>query len=219
MKRILVSVVLVVALVACARLPILRPDGENGTVRSDLDCRSIFPKGRWQLYHAIEATIPGGRKSVLTGVTVVSSKDRSVECALMTVEGFVLFSARDDGRLTVDRAIAPFDRPGFAQGLMDDLNLLFFVPQEPLCLTGWSDSQDHIFRYCLDGRTTDISVKKNQTWAIRQYTSRNRLARSVDAGQVVRVGRQLFAKRLTLRNHGWLGYQLDLKLVEAVPLK
>lgn len=209
---------LLVSLAACAKLPIIQIPEDSGQIPSQPSCGDLFPKGRWQMHHAIEATI-GGRKTLLTGVTVLSSQDRSIESALMTVEGFVLFSGRYDGALTVDRAVAPFDRPGFAQGLMDDLMLLFFAPRAPLCATGQVDPKDRICRYCQSNQTTDIVVTTQNTRQIRHYTSRNRLDRSIEAGDIIDVDGTPFAQRMILTNHGMLGYQLVLKLLEAVPLK
>lgn len=222
MKRLFVmtaQLVVLVSLAACAKLPVIQMPTGSEEIPSHSSCRDLFPKGRWQMHHAIEATVPGGGKTLLTGVTVLSSRDRTIESALMTVEGFVLFSGRFDGVLTVDRAISPFDRPGFAQGLMDDLMLLFFAPRVPLCMTGRLEPQNRICRYCEPKKTTDIVVTPQNTRQIRQYTSRNRLDRSMEAGDIVEVAGFPFAQRMTLKNHGLLGYQLVLKLLEAVPLK
>jgi hypothetical protein len=218
MKRLLLFMTIAAALGGCAHLPEIQPGPTPAAGQGDFDGRRIFPQGRWQLYHAIEATVPGGRQGLLTGVTVLSSRERSIECALMTVEGFVLFKGRFDGRLTVDRAVAPFDRPGFAQGLMEDLAALFFAPPGLPCQTGRIDRQERIYRYCQPGRTTDILLKPDQSWEVHQYDSRNRLARSIEARAMTRIDGQSFAEKLTLRHRGLLGYRLGLKLIEAVPL-
>ena len=218
MKRRLLMTALVVMLAACARLPVIQIPAPDAIIPSHPSCRELFPQGRWQLHHAIEATVPGGGKTLLTGVTVLSSQERSIESALMTVEGFVLFSGRFDGDLTVHRTVAPFDRPGFAQGLMNDLMLLFMAPQVPLCMTGEGLPQHRICRYCEDNQTTDIVVTPQNTRLIRRYTSRNRLDRSIEVLDIADVDGIPFAGRMTLKKHGLLGYELVLKLLEAVPL-
>jgi hypothetical protein len=219
MTRLLATIVLMFWVAACARLPVIRPPAPGRVIPSYRSCRDLFPQGRWQLHHAIEATVPGGGKTLLTGVTVLCARQRSIESALMTVEGFVLFSGRFDGALTVRRAVAPFDRPGFAQGLMDDLRLMFFVPQGPLCMTGEGLPRHRICRYCRPDRTTDIIVTPQNIRHIQHYTSRNRLDRSIEAGDIEVVAGTPFARRMTLEDHGLLGYRLVLELLEAVPLK
>lgn len=95
--------------------PILpdRGSGPGGLIASRSD---IFPSGRWQLTHAIDATVMGEKKSGLLGVSVLSSADRTLRCALMTIEGFVLFSGRFDGQLTVERALSPLIGPDSPRG-------------------------------------------------------------------------------------------------------
>jgi len=217
MKRLSLLTAFLVSLAACAQLPKIYPDTVSPSLEAASDCLDMFPQGRWQLYHIIEATAPGGQKSTLTGVAVLSSRDRSIQWALMTVEGFVLFSGRYDGTLTIDRAISPFDRPGFAQGLMDDLMMLFFKPQGPLQSTGRLKTGGHVCRYGLPEHTTDVVIKDNG-WAINRYASGRRLIRSIVADEMTFIANQQFAKHLILKNHNVIGYQLELNLVEATPL-
>ncbi len=218
MKHLFLFITLVVSLAACAQLPKIYPDSASLPPETALDCKQVFPQGRWQLYHIIEATAPGGQKSTLTGVSVLSSRDRSVQWALMTVEGFVLFSGRFDGKLTIDRAISPFDHPGFAQGLMDDLMMLFFEPQGRHLMTGRLETGNHVCRYGSPEDLTDLVIKDDGTWAINRYASRRRLTRSIVADEITIIGNNPFAKHLILKNYSVIGYQLELRLVEATPL-
>jgi hypothetical protein len=219
MKRLFLLATVLTSLAACAQLPEIKPDTVSSPSETASVCGNIFPQGRWQLYHIIEATAPGGQRSSLTGVSVLSSRDRTIQWALMTVEGFVLFSGRYDGTLTtIERAIPPFDRPGFAQGLMDDLMMLFFEPHEPLFMTGRLETGGHVCRYGQPENTTDVVIKEDGTWAIYRYSSRRRLTRSILGDQITAIGSNPFAKHLILKNHSVIGYQLELKLVEAIPL-
>ena len=89
-------------------------------------CYAIFPGEPWESVHGIEATIRGGGSSSLLGVTKGEPSERRLQSLLLTPEGFILFDAElsEDG-LAVRKAVAPFDSPAFARGLMEDVSLLF----------------------------------------------------------------------------------------------
>jgi hypothetical protein len=218
----LILFILIAALSAsCARLPRIVPDSRSVSDASSAPC-TVFPSGRWQLTHVIDAIVMGEKKSGLLGVSVLSSSDRSLRCALMTVEGFVLFAGRYDGRLIVERALSPFDRPGFAKGLIDDLILLFFKPDGPLQETGVLPDGVSVCRFGAPaGGTIDVSHRDGHAWAVHKYASRHQLERSVEAWDAADTGsgeRIPFPGHLRLKRHGLMGYQLDLRLFEALAL-
>ena len=124
MKTVL-SLIAALLLGACASMPAMQPLDADQEVLSSETCHSHFPEGGWQLVHTINARIQGGRQATFTGVVILSPEDDSVRCAVMTLEGFVLFEAVDRGRVTVKRAFGPFDDENFAKGVMDDIR--FFV--------------------------------------------------------------------------------------------
>jgi hypothetical protein len=218
MKRLLALSVCLIVMTACARLPRIDPYPVGCPVEAASECRDLFPRGHWQLFHSIEATLPGGSKQILTGVSVLSSENRSIRCALMTLEGFVIFSGRWNGELTVERAVPPFDRPGFAEGLMADLRLLFFAPQDPLLATGRLGQGDPVCRFGSAENTIDIAIQPNGSRIVRQYASDRRLTRIVVAGDLSQKPQGTFPKHLFLKHHGIIGYQLELKLIEAIPI-
>jgi hypothetical protein len=218
MKQLLILSICLAAMTACARLPRIDPYLAGHSPAAAPACRDLFPNGRWQLFHSIEATLPGGDKQMLTGVSVLSSENRSIRWALMTVEGFTIFSGRWNGALTVDRAVPPFDRPGFAQGLVEDLKLLFFAPGEPLLATGRLSQGDPVCRFGSSDNTIDIAMGKEGSRIVRQYGPNHRLARSVVADTPSDMARGKFPGHLTLKHHGIIGYQLELKLIEAISL-
>ncbi len=221
MKRILFLIIVLALFVSCARLPNIVPDTDRVRDRSILSCNNLFPQGRWQLTHTIEATVPGGKKSGLVGASVISSHDRTVQCALMTVEGLVLFSGRYDGKLVVERAVAPFDRPGFAEGLMSDLMFLFLKPEAPVIKTGVIDGMRGCRYISPKDGAIDVFVRNDHAWQAHKYSSQHKLERTIEAHNRVPMasaGGGFFAKDITLKRHGILGYQLNLQLVEAIPL-
>jgi hypothetical protein len=220
MNRSLIFCLCLLALTACARLPRIDPfpAGCRCPSAAASACRDLYPHGRWQLFHAIEATLPGGGKQILTGVSVICSDNLSIRCALMTVEGFVIFSGRWNGVLSVDRAVPPFDRPGFAEGLMTDLRLLFFAPRDPLLSTGLLEQGDPVCRFGSAENTIDIAMKGDGERVVHQYGSNHGLRRSIVADAPTPMARGAFSRHLVLKHHGVLGYQLKLKLIEAIPL-
>jgi hypothetical protein len=205
---------------ACSRLPEIVQDPVRPPESSDRLCRSLFPQGEWQLQHTIEATLKGRKMGRMMGAMVVDARRRTIRCALMTIEGLVLFSARYDGRLTVERAVAPFDRPGFAQGVLDDLMLIFLAPEGQGRFGRTADGQV-ICRYPgPQDVVTDIIVQDPGRRRIQRYDSRGRLLRSVsvDNGAPYSGGPPM-ARKITLESRSGDNYRLALRLIEAVPLK
>lgn len=221
MKRFVMLPALWCLLVSCSALPALYPVGDDELTELRRDCRYPYPVGRWQLLHTIEAAFPGGRKSLLMGVTVLSSVDRSLHSVLMTVEGLVLFDARFDKTLTVDRAIPPFDAEGFAAGLMQDIRLLFFAPEGASAEAGRLRGGAAACRYRLpDGGMLDMTAPGGRRFELHRYDAAGRLMRSVDA--VCRpAGRSPLTglpDRIVLRAHDSGNYALVLEQVEALRL-
>jgi hypothetical protein len=93
-------------------------------------CFAIFPSGPWECLHKIEVVIREGVSSTLLGITKGDPADRRLHTVLLTPEGFILFEAEQLGNtVSVSKAVAPFDSPAFARGLMEDVNLLFLPPE------------------------------------------------------------------------------------------
>lgn len=206
-------------LCSCSSLPPMNP------VVSPLDrdmatkSQTLFPTGTWQLVHAIEAVPPNGEKMVFTGVSVVSDSPPSLRCVLMTQEGFVLFEGVYEKELTIRRALPPFDKPGFAEGLIDDVRLVLMKPDSAPADCGRFDDASLGCRYREPaGRTTDIAMTADGSWLIRRYNASGRLTRTVTAaspGKGRRIDGVFFPDWTKLTCHGMLGYTLTLTLVDA----
>ena len=209
-------------LISCGLLPSLQPADRAARMELPQTCQRLFPSGKWQFVHSIEAVMPGGQKGLVLGVTVISSLDKTAHCVLMTIEGLVVFDARYDQELVIHRAVAPFDQEGFAAGLISDIQLIFFMPQGPLVETGNDPNGASVCRYQTpDGGIVDLVIDADHTRHIRQYTAQRRLRRTVDAffTKPESDGGGLdFPDRLELTAHGIAGYTLVMDLVEAVPL-
>lgn len=208
--------------IACSALPAIHPVDITSGTQLSRTCDNLFPNGKWQFVHSIETTMPGGQKGLLMGVIVISSRDKTVQCAIMTIEGIVVFDARHDQRLVIQRAVPPFDSENFAEGLIRDIQLIFFRPEGLLIETGNDKDGASICRYRKpDGRIVDLVIQSDRSWQIRQYNRNLRLNRTVTASFSKKnpaAEHPAIPDRLELTAHGVGGYNLMMDLVEAVPL-
>lgn len=222
MKYILLLLSVWSLIASCSSLPQVYPAGDTADPQAERVCRGPFPDGDWQLLHSIEATLPGGQKGFLMGLTVISSTNRTARCVIMTLEGFVVFDALYDKKISIKRAVAPFDSKDFANGVMADIDLIFFKPVGSFIASGFLKNGAAVCRYQQqDGRKVDIISREKYGWEIRLYLSDNRLVRtvkSISAAAHDSDGRHGIADRIELKAYGSPGYALAMELVEAVPL-
>ena len=157
------------------------------------------------------------------GLTILSSTNRTAHCVIMTLEGFVVFDASYGKKISVKRAIAPFDSEDFAKGLINDIQLIFFAPNGFLSESGYDKDGAPICRYHIpDGRFIDLVRHGDRSWQIRQYNRQMCLERTVTAFSIQQSrdeNRYAVADRLELTAHGEAGYSLIMDLIEAVPLE
>ena len=222
MKRFASIIVAFWLIMGCGRLPEVVTDPTQSSALPAAICQAAFPKGDWQLQHAIDASIRGRPLGRLIGALIISSRSRTIECALMTIEGLVLFSARYDGRMVIQRAVKPFDRPGFAQGLVDDLMLMFLQP-DANGIVGVDSQGKRICRHRYpESHVIDVVIDSHNGWIINKYNTQGKLLRTVKAGtgtSAQRAGRTGIAQHMTLENRSGSDYRLELKLIEAIPLQ
>ncbi|MBT8369908.1 MAG: hypothetical protein KJO34_03030 [Deltaproteobacteria bacterium] len=210
------------SIVACSSLPQVYPVGDSTVPQPQQACSNLFPDGKWQFLHSIEATLPGGNKGFVMGLTVISSSNRSARCVIMTLEGLVVFDAQYDRQIDIKRAISPFDSKEFAAGLLKDIKLIFFEPTGNLIASGLLNNGSTVCRYRNSDRIVDIILHEDHSWEIRQYLYNFTLVRTVHGvfadGRHV-AGRTAISKRIELKAHVSQGYALTMNLVEAIPLK
>ncbi len=221
MKRLFIILLLVTMLPACGRLPQIRETDPATAQRTAADCATLFPKGAWQFVHAIQFFPPDGSNQTLMGVVRLNSETGQLQIAMMTIEGLVLFMAEHDGvTTTIQRAVAPLDRPGMAQGMVDDIRLIFFAPDPSGAEIGHTPEQERVCRYPLpDGGLEEIRPGAHGAWEIRRYNPFHRLRRSVTplAGEnALTAG---IPARVELIAPGLAGYRLVMNLVEATPIE
>lgn len=223
MKWVAVSIVLIL-MTACAAAPDFEPAEPDRAAAIVKSCLAVFPARKWRFVHSIEVTLPGRQKNFLIGVTVISPEIAQIQSVIMTIEGLVLFDARyRPDNFTINRAIPPFDAKAFAQGLLEDVKLLFLAPAGHSIEAGaWRDGTP-VCRYRgQDGSIVDISPMQHNTWTIHKYAKNARLSRSVDAHTCQKVNlqfQQSIPCQMKLTAHGRSGYTLYMKLLEAEPVQ
>ena len=234
--RTLLSCLVALLLGACAH-PGSDPEPEQLREAHDPSllarCQAFFPPDRQQLVHAISFRLPHDEGGSALGVLVLNGPE--IHCVLMTVEGFTLFAARSSGTDVprVERAVPPFDRPGFAAGLMRDVRLLFRPPAgRPT--TGLLPDGTPACRFHQPNRLVDLLPQPDKGWRLHEYTSQSglkvdgcllttrdvewRLTRSIHASPP-RADESLgLAAILKLIATDPAGYTLNLRLLEAEPL-
>jgi hypothetical protein len=224
MRSVYLLLMILFTAISCAGLP--GPVPIERPLSLDVDdnrCKIPFPDRAGQFVHSIRAAMPGGHEAVMIGVTAVFPETGTIECVMMTIEGLVLFDARYDGRMTIHRAMPPFDSMDFARGLIEDIQLIFFPPDGPLIASGIADDGAFVCRYRTDrDRTIDIVLQEDHLWEIRQYDSDSRLIRSLktDPGRRGPAERQdPIPARLKLTAFGPSEYALTLDLIEVRELR
>ena len=216
MKPFLLSV-LFLSLAACAAerrpMPAL-------TVSEDMTgakgCEAVYPRGRWQFVHSIDFSMQDGSGGTVIGVTSLDGDE--ITCVLMTIEGFTLFEAayQEEKGLAVKRAVTPFDKPAFAEGLMGDVRVIFLAPSAQTMRYGRSADHASVCRYTgIDGRILDILPAIDDCWQIRTYTSALVMDRSIAGRSCRKEGDSLIPEHLELKGFGQAGYTLKMTLIHA----
>lgn len=207
-------------LAGCARLPEIRTAEGISSAGPVAPCVSIFPQGRWQFVHSLQIQPPVGSEQTVLGVIQLSSQHRTFHCVLMTIEGLVLFEADFDGAVKVRRALPPLDKPGMAEGIVQDISLIFLAPQQPLETAGYSKEAERICRYpSADLGVEDVALKRGGLWEIRLYNQFHRLTRIVSAMSRADPNTGCLPSMVVLNAPGALGYTLKMRLIEATPLE
>lgn len=211
-------VILLLGLAACAAernipLPALTAS-EDATMGRR--CAAIFPEGRWQFIHAIDFSVQNGAGSTVVGVTTLN--DAEIACALVTIEGFTLFEAvlREGEALEVRRAVPPFDKPAFAEGLMRDVRAIFRLPAGEITQYGWSVNKAPVCRYTGDdGRVTDILPTADGCWQINTFTPELLMDRAIVGRSCREREGWLIPEYLELKGFGQSDYTLKMTLINA----
>ncbi len=200
-------------LAACAGLPEIRPSTLPGQADIRERCRSFFPDGPHAFTHVVEARLPDESRMSAMGVVLVDPSRESVHSVIMTVEGFVLFDARHQGGLTVNRAVGPFASPDFAEKVMADVRLAFLPPPGRPTAAGLLENGFPVCRYEDDaGLARDVLVGRDFAWAVHQYDGSHGITHRVRAYSQNAAG---IPERIEISRHLFPSYGLKLTLLQA----
>jgi len=194
------------------------PPGKTLRIGSPDDlpgCYAIFPAGSWESVHRIEATIRGGSSSLL-GVTRGEPSERRLQSVLLTPEGFIVFDAEClENGIAVRKAVAPFDSPAFARGLMEDVSLLFLPPQAKATIW-WKETDGTMICKWVgpDESPTEITGSMDSGWRILRRNKQGKVTK-----EVVLTGPFVngLASRVELRAFKPTSYRLRMTLVRPSP--
>ncbi|MCU0582160.1 MAG: hypothetical protein MUF26_06880 [Syntrophales bacterium] len=197
------TICLVCLLAACSNLPEIRPAVPGLQTGLRESCKMAFPAGPHRFVHSIEARLPDDSRAMTLGIVKLDPDKGVIHCVIMTIEGFVLFDARYQQTVTVDRAVYPFDSPEFAKSMMADIRLIFFPPK----------AVDLVFKAKLNGYQAKLNgYHRQHGWIIRQYDVSDHLSGQVKAGALNPEG---IPEKIELSRNKYPGYTLTMTLLQA----
>jgi hypothetical protein len=203
-----------VLLIGCASPPkkILAP----GSLDDLRGCYAMFPGEPWESVHRIEATMRGGGSFSLLGVTKGEPSERRLQSLLLTPEGFILFDAeQSEAGIVVQKAVAPFDSPDFASGLMEDVSLLFLPPQgKPMAWAKETDGTMICNWEDRDDSRTEISGSIESGWRILRRNKKGKVVKKIVLNGPFVNG---LASRVELRAFKPAPYRLKMTLLQPSP--
>ena len=177
----------------------------------------------WRLVHRIESQWPGGAKAYMLGVVTLAPDTGQTACAVLTLEGLLLFQAAYDGRqLQVTRALPPFDKPELGERMIADIRMVFLAPSSPPIAVGRDPAGRLTRRYDGPSGMVDVAVEPApEAFEIRRYDADERLIRRVRLTTCRPPGTAAETPvpcRISLEGLGAAAYHLEMILVEAAPL-
>lgn len=200
-------------IVTCKSLPLIEHRSSSAQVQP-----YAFLKSKYQLTHSIKADLPNGVKALLIGFTEIDPSIKSMHAVLMSIEGLVLLDVIYKNNVPqVNRAVPPFDSSNFSNGLLDDLKLVFFIPDGKLAESGIIKNIGYAERYrCDDGKTTDVVAVIEGIAVINKYDSGNSITRTARIISEIDEG---VPREIELIAHGFFGYSLYLELITSERIK
>jgi hypothetical protein len=208
--------ILTIFLLSCQTLPLIHSP-VSPAEEKNLTCPSPFLKEEYRLVHAIEIRVAGKTQSAVIGITLADPNTRLVSCAVMTVEGMVLFEAESGpDMLKVNRALPPFDSVNFAKNMIEDIKLIFFAPEGQIQKKGnLPDGSTACRHHEINGDWIDVMTDKSEGIAIKRYAPGGILKRQVKFNKT--TGN--IYQSIEMQANETFNYSLLMTLIEAEPVK
>ena len=206
---------IVLLLSACAGLPAITATSKDHAQQATERCAKPFLDRPYRLVHAMEVGVAGEPQGKFMGITLFDPRSRDLHCALLSLEGFVLFEAfwNTDG-LRVLRAVPPFDKPRFAENTLKDIRFMFIAPEGALKQSGTREDGATVCRYgSAEGGAVDVAVYRDDSWEITTYGPDQKPQRRARA-RAVRNG---IPDLIEMTGYAVLNYSLGLSLISAEP--
>jgi hypothetical protein len=197
-------------------VPISKTTVSPGSPEDLPRCYAVFPAEPWESVHKIEATFGRGGSFSFLGVTKGKPLERWLQSVLLTPEGFILFDAElRYGEMALRRAVAPFDSPAFAGGLMEDVSLLFLPPRgKP---TGWEKKTDGTMICNWEGSDdshTEVTGSMESGWRILRRDKYREVLKEVVLKEPFVNG---LASHVELHASEPASYKLRMTLIQQSP--
>lgn len=220
-KLLLSAIVIIISISGCG-LPQIQTAPDSTIDAIECRCQAIFQKHPVQMVHSLTSILPNGDIHVAIGVTTISPETKTIHCAIMTIEGMVLFEAEYDQKIIIHRSIPPFDSMEFARNILEDIRLVLFKPAGALINAGRLTPFTDICRYEQpDGTTVDVVTRQNDTWEIHQYTTYGKQIKTIKAyytdarNHGLSEENQNIPSLYEITAHGIFGYSLKLALIDV----
>ena len=215
MKCIRLLILTALLLVSCQTLPAINSTLPQSVPKSSI-CPSPFLKEPYRLVHAIEARMAGEIQGAIIGITLVDPSTRFVSCAIMTVEGMVLFEAQAAPVLQVIRALPPFDSGDFARNMIEDIKLIFLAPEGEIQTKGTLSDGANICRWReKNGDWIDVIARLPEGIEINRYSVYGSWQRRIKLNPMAENVYQSI--KLTAKET--FNYVLVMTLIAAEPLE
>jgi hypothetical protein len=197
---------------ACAGPRHLVPEPVNPAL-----CRLPFTSSGCRYVHSLDAELPGGERMTVMGVSVVEPETDTIQAAIMTLEGLVLFDATaSGGNIQVHRALPPFDGLQFAGGLMQDVRFIFMFPPGVPKITGRLEDGSSVCRYQdTFGMTRDVIAHPGKGWEVEQFSAFGKKLRNLKIDAL----KNGIPGKLEFQAFSPKPYALHMTLVSAEPVK
>jgi hypothetical protein len=177
------------------------------------NCLAVFPDHPWEAVHRIDAKLGLQGSYSCIGLTKGDPAERNVRCALLSAEGFVLFEAEQhEDRITIIKALPPFDSIDFAKGLIEDVDLIFFAPQGQPSDFGRIADGALVCRWVEpSGLMKEVMRVNSDLWKISLWNDQRKVKREV---WLTKLPTEKIASQIELHASEVQDYTLKMVLVE-----